>query len=352
MDNMSVDFRLTIPLQKSERTDGWYITGIAAGTEPDLEGDVLTDNCIKSFADQINTQPVPFRNWHNVNSITSDMGTVEKAWIENGSQLGVEVRLDEDNPDAQYLWKKLAQGKQYGMSVEGGIQKYEYDTARKSSIGRQGRNIDGVVLREISATTRPVYTPSFGTVLRKAIDEAEEAKSVAQGDTSAMDPLVQTGESVEAQTPAQAAAAPASAPEAETPAVEKAVNADTARDAKKLAKVFTLARELNTLVAELTPDAQVETQPAVSDTPAEVAKSESGTTSELETLVKSFNETTAALRAEIESLKERIPAVPVPGVLTKSEQEEQAEAVETLRQNPQLALRAALAASRGEVFNR
>src|SRR5687767_4851249 len=93
VSNMPVDFKLTIPLEKSEREDGWYIRGIAAGSEPDLEGDVLTPNCLTRFASQINESPVPFKDWHATNTILSDMGQVEKAWLESGSQLGVEIRL-------------------------------------------------------------------------------------------------------------------------------------------------------------------------------------------------------------------------------------------------------------------
>lgn len=347
----AVDFRLTVPLEKSEREDGWYITGVAAGTEPDLEGDILTQSCIEGFADQINEQPVPFRNWHNTNSITADMGEVTKAWIENGSRLGVEVKLDPDNPDAQYLWKKLDQKKQYGMSVEGGIQEYKYDTARVSKSGRPGRVIEKVFLREISATTKPVYTPSFGTVLKKAIDEAE-ANSIPQGDTTSMTDVPLENGAVAAETTNLTPESTAPVNDTVEETVEKAVTADTARDAKKLTKLVKMHHEMAELIADLGLDG--ETTPAAdSNETVDTAKStdEAKSDTDFASLVKSsIEEATATLRAEIESLKSMIPETQAPGVLiSKSEAEEAAEALDEIRKaQPRTALRLALAARHGE----
>jgi hypothetical protein len=351
---MQVDWKLTIPLQKSEREDGWYIRGVAAGTEPDLEGDVLTENCIRSFATQINESPVPFKDWHAQNTIMADMGLVEKAWLESGSQLGVEIRLDEDHPSAQYLWKQLGKGKQYGLSVEGGVTKYEFDTARKSKNGF-GRNIDEVTLREVSCTTKPVYTPSFGTVLRKALDEAIEAESVAKGETTSMPEVTPQADPAETtQTPvAGEAVAPTSAPAAEeTTAVEKAVVAETAKDAKMVERLVRHLRESDSLLEAMGLKGGEIAAPADSQTTTDTAKSEPAATGDdLATVVKSLVETIAAQKAAIEDLKERIPEVTVPGVVHKSQEEEAAEAIAEMRKDPRVALRAALAAQRGEIYN-
>lgn len=341
------DFKLTIPLQKSERTDGWYITGVAAGTEVDTEGDVLTPECIQKFVNQINNSPVPFRDWHAKNTILSDMGQVEKAWVLPDFQMGVEVELDQDHPGAQYLWRSLDKGKQYGMSVEGKVHDYEYDTARKSNTGRFGRDIKDVTLDEISATTKPIYTPSFGTVLRKAIDEAE-AESVRKGETT-VETVTPTADAPETQTLVEEVATPTTS--TETPVVAKAVNAKAARDA--ITELVKHHQAMNAIIEGLgLSDGAIATKTDSTET-VETAKSATDPTDTTVSLVKSaINEATASLRAEIESLRERIPETKGPGVLvSKSEAEEAAEIVAELRKDPRRALRAGLAAQRGEVFN-
>jgi hypothetical protein len=341
---MTVQFKLTVPLAKSDREDGWFITGVAAGTDVDSEGDRITPNAIAKMAEQINTSPVPFKDWHATNTILSDMGEVCKAWLTDDNALGVEVQLDQKHPAAQYLWGKLDDGKQYGMSIQGDAGKYWYST-EKSANGRAVREIDEVLLNEISATTKPIYTPSFGTVLRKAIDEAE-AKSVPTGDKSSVDETpVTTGESTAApETTEQVAAAPANAPEV-VAEVAKAVSADTARDAKGLAKLVKFHNEMGTLLTELGIDVTAsDPAPAAApstDNTAEVAKS---TDEELLSLVRSQSEVIALLKADLETVKERIPETTGPGVaVRKSESEEALEEWNRIRsEDPARALRLAL----------
>jgi len=58
--DMSKDFALTIPFEKSEREDGWYITGIAAGIDVDLQGERLSPLLLIGLFN-ILTRMAPFR---------------------------------------------------------------------------------------------------------------------------------------------------------------------------------------------------------------------------------------------------------------------------------------------------
>jgi len=347
---MKTDFKITMPIQKSDREDGWYVTGVAAGTEVDSEGWRLTERCIGRMAEQAESKSVYARDWHEKNSIMSDMGTVQKSWVTPSFELGVEVELDRDHPKAQWLWKKLGEGKQFGMSVMGDVPDTGYSIEKSN--GERVVVIDDVEWEEVSFTTKPIYTPSFGTVLRKAIDEAE-AKSVPAGDNTSVDDVtpVTTGEETTETTPAEVAVAPTEAQEPEVTTVEKAVSTDTARDAKGLARLVKQYHEMGTLLVDLGIDvsAPEPAQEAAPDaTVVEKSTDESKDESELLTLVKSMVETQVTLKAEIESLKERIPEHSAPGVtVRKSEQEEAAEAWAQLRANdPRTALNLALQAQR------
>lgn len=212
-------WRITFPVTKAERrSDGLYITGEATGPEVDAERERMHKNAIEGFQSQITKavadgSPLPYRDAHAKDGVLRDLGHIVKGWLTEQMHLGIEVRLDEDNPAALYLFNQVQKGKQFGMSVMGMVEDYidEY----VSDIGHVVRTYKAVALEEISNTTRPAWTPSFGTVLSKAIDEAREAESVAKnGESLSMDEELQ---------PEQETSAPAA--EAET--TEKAEEADS-----------------------------------------------------------------------------------------------------------------------------
>lgn len=361
-DMISVDFRTTLELAKSAQhstDESWRITGIAAGTDVDREGDVITADAIKQFAEQINTSFVPFRDWHQENTVLADMGQVVKAWIDDQYRLGVEIELDSDHPGAQYIWRKLAQGKQFGMSVRGRSTGFQYDFDK--STGARIRKHSNVVLSEISLTTKPIYTPSLGTVLRKAVDELASAEQVQGVEMETQNEVVESvAEDTAPQTPEPEVAPVEEAPvvaEETTEEVEKSVNADTAREARKLTKLVRLHREMAELIAELGIDGSADTQESAdSGATVETAKSEEEAVAEANTpdtasLVKSaIEESTAELRAEIAALKALIPEMSAPGALvSKSEAVDPQQVIADLRGNPRQALRLGLAARHNEL---
>src|SRR6186997_433547 len=115
-DNMS-QFDIKIPIEKSEKDGRWIITGVAAGSEVDLQGEAAHHVALQRMVDQINAVPLPFYDWHKKDFSSAEMGEVQKAWLNENDQVNVEIELDQDHPTAQWLWKKLDKGKQFGLSI-------------------------------------------------------------------------------------------------------------------------------------------------------------------------------------------------------------------------------------------
>ena len=344
VDNL--EFKVTMPIQKSDADDGrWVIKGIAAGAGfVDKAGDELLPQAIESLAAQINESPVPFRDWHKTNSISADMGYVVKAMVTPDWQLEVEVELDQDNNDAQYLWKKLEKGKKYGMSVRGNSER----PIIEKGDGRYISKHHTIHLSEISATTEPFFTKSLGTVIRKAIDDA--MPSLATGENTIM-----ADSKIEGETPV---AQESSAPENDTAATEaspseqlvkslmadeefvgliKSTVSDTVSEAMKAAQPEETTTEDNTEIekSEETEEAQTEETPAASESDvAEIVKS-------------AVEEVSKAFAAQIEELANRIPDTSAPAVLVKSEEETIQDALKDM--SPSERIRLGLAAQRGEL---
>jgi len=134
----------------------------------------MDPEAIERFSAQINTaaggDALMYRDAHAPDGVLRDLGQITKAWINEHFHLGVEVRLDMDNPAAAFLFKSIQNGKQYGMSVAGFV--LDYVDEFVAAAGTVVRTYKNVVLDEISNTTRPAWYPSLGTVLSKSIKDA------------------------------------------------------------------------------------------------------------------------------------------------------------------------------------
>lgn len=168
-------FKYTFPIAKAEkRDDGYYIVGYASGPEVDSENERMDPEAIVRFSTQINSTSeddrLVYRDAHAQDGVLRDLGEITKAWVESNFHLGIEVKLDEDNPSSMYLFRQLKKGKQYGMSVAGHVVDYAIEFV--AEIGKSVLTYKNVMLDEISNTTRPAWYPSFGTVLSKSIKDA------------------------------------------------------------------------------------------------------------------------------------------------------------------------------------
>ena len=234
---VNAPFKFTFPVEKAEsRPDGLYLVGMATGPEVDSQNERVHPSLIQKWADQINKGEITvmYRDWHQKDTSLSDLGFLTKAWVDDTHHLGVEVKLDEDHPTAVYIHKSVKKGKQYGMSVFGNVISYadEYEPALKRNV----RTFYDATLEEVSNTTRPIYTPSFGTVLSKAVTEAASGDNQL-GNEVATNPAsgeaVTSTESTEVKTTTTTDSGAATAPDTgkapETAAdetVEKAVKAE------------------------------------------------------------------------------------------------------------------------------
>jgi hypothetical protein len=326
----NINFKLVVPLIKSERTDGWYIKGVAAGVEPDKENDEFLPQTIQFLADQINGGGIPLRNHHKRDDIMEDMGVLVKADIDERHQLWVEARLDEDNPEAQYLWKKVNAGKQYGLSVRGQSLGYYYDVNKASN--KRVRKHPMVLIEELSVTTRPVYTPSLGTVIQKAIDEAS-ATVAAEGEMN--------------ETPEKnggTSTTESSAPENDT-SVELSPS-------DQLVKSLLSNAEFGALVSKAVSEA-VKTQSTSDDSTEKPATPEPTSTVSAEQIVEIVKSTALvvgeSVNERLQAILDRIPDKDDPAILVKAEEKTLAESLSELSAGDRLRVGLeALAASKAK----
>ena len=182
---MTAQFKYTITVEKAEQTeDGLYIEGVASGMGVDSQGHEMDPAAIRRFEEQIRLRaeagdPVPYLDWHNEKSVLAELGSVVKASVDEDWNLRIRVRLDESNPAALHLYRSIKdKGKKFGMSVKGTAEKW---AERFDENQRRVLRFFDVTLTEVSNTTKPVWTPSFGTVLAKAVIDEADAESVHDG---------------------------------------------------------------------------------------------------------------------------------------------------------------------------
>lgn len=233
------NWRITFPIEKAEqRDDGYFIIGLASGPEIDATDERMDQNLVYRYADQINASGglsldahLPYRDAHAPDGVMRDLGWLTSSWINDDQRLAVEVKLDEENPAAMYLFRQLKRGKKYGMSVAGKV--LDYVDEWVTDVGKTIRTYKDVILTEISNTTRPAWTPSFGSVLAKAISDDGEPVVATGSDTPAETDVTPKGELMPAEGIQDAQKAEETAPVVEAPetAIEPVAEAveDTAK---------------------------------------------------------------------------------------------------------------------------
>lgn len=351
-------YKFTFPVQKAdERADGIYLIGMATGPEIDSQNERVHPSLIHKWANQINRGEIEvvYRDWHQKDTSLSDLGIVTKAWVDETDHLGIEVKLDEDHPTAVYIHKSVKKGKQYGMSVFGKVISYADEYLQ--DVKRNVRTFYDATLEEVSNTTKPVYTPSFGTVLSKAVSEA------AVGDNRLGDEVKTTpqdsSEEVNTSTTTDSGAATApdtgEAPEtaADNTTVEKAVKSENKKDEKALAGIVknwtALGEQLK--AAGLLPEADAASGSTSEETT--VTKSEDSQDSAEASTSSAPDDSVATLQKSVNSLAEVVTALAgkisdggAPVVVQKSEADPLGELKAEV--DPIERLRLALAVKHGE----
>lgn len=339
-------FKYTIPITKSQADDdGLFIFGEASGPEVDLHDERLDDSAIADFAAQIKDryaqgEPVPYLDEHPKDGgrgVLRHLGDLVDGEVTEKGHLWVKVRLHEDNPAATFLYRQIQAGKKFGMSVSGNVNSWADEVVK--SVGRKVRTFKSVTLDHIANTTKPVWTPSFGTVLNRAIE-----KALSEGETMAEEIVVESAKNEETPTNDQ-----------DTAVEETTNNAESTTEEPENSVLDSMNEKIDKMAAAVLALAD-SIKPTVTETPEPVtAKSEAEETTG-ETVEKSLADRMSELEAalvqkseEIEELK-KLPATPRPPVITKSEQEELTDLLKSM--SPEERLRFAFAAQRGEEFTR
>lgn len=336
-----VNFKYTIPITKSSADeDGLYIEGAATGPEVDLQDERIAPEAIADFARQIKDRyasgdPIPYYDEHDKGgrSVLKHLGDLVDGSITEKGHLWVRVRLNDDNPAATFLYRQINAGKKYGMSVSGDVPDGGWADELVKSIGKRIRTFKQVILTHIANTTRPVWTPSFGTVLNRAIE-----KALSEGETMAEETVVESTKVTEettTETPAEETTVESTATETTTEETTTETPAET--EATPLeSKIDALVSAFGTLVEALKPQ-----------TPAPATVERAEETPEPAVSKSESDDRFAALEAELAELKAR-SSTPTPPVITKAQTEEFEGILKEM--SPQDRLRVALAAQHGEEF--
>jgi len=223
----TIPFRITFPVAKAEtREDGMYLTGEASGPEIDATNERMSPECVKAFAEQVTVAaaagtPLTYRDAHAPDGVFRDLGDITRAWVDENCHLGIEVKLYDDSPASQWLFKQIIdKKKKFGMSVAGSVRDYVDEMV--AGVKNVVRTYKDVMLSEISNTTRPAWTPSFGTVLSKAIDEATAESLASEGENVLETTLDQNGDATPAAPVTEPVVAPVVEPVVEVPAADAA----------------------------------------------------------------------------------------------------------------------------------
>lgn len=186
-------FKLAMPIRKSftefDEVGGshYFIYGLASGVNVDRVNDRMAESAIHAFkvaidrgklvpmgGDQFVKSQLPLRSEHQ-NHWDDDLGWLVEAEVDENKNLWIKAELDQDNPRAVGLFKRLQRGSspgrplQIGLSVGGWINKvrHEFD----HDLNKTVRVIEDVSLDEISVTSSPANPATMLDVMRKSLNE-------------------------------------------------------------------------------------------------------------------------------------------------------------------------------------
>lgn len=177
-------FQFDVELAKAERSaDGkLFLEGVASTTDLDSQRERMAPSALQDMAKSIN---IPLTDSHD-NEVGNNIGTVVSTTLQN-NQLIIKAEVDDDDPKAVRLWKKINSGKaKAGFSVGGRI------TSDKPGTDKGTRRIiTGVELDHIMLTAKPANANTFAMALAKSLDELDQ-KDKELSDTPPQDTLDKT----------------------------------------------------------------------------------------------------------------------------------------------------------------
>lgn len=161
-------FELTLPLTKAwedEQGRMWF-EGVASSTRLDRQRERMTAQALEKMAQFRGLELLPS---HKAGPLEM-LGTVQECWADDSS-FRVAGILEEENPQARILFKRVQAGRGYGLSVGGRVTRAHWGFDERA--GGQVRLIDDVELDHI-ALCRPEQAANPDTYLAVLAKAAEE----------------------------------------------------------------------------------------------------------------------------------------------------------------------------------
>lgn len=147
IDVMAAKFEFGVPITefaKSDEDGKLRIVGVASSTAKDKQNEKMSRNALQKMTQFSGIDLLP---GHHAD-ILSELGTVEKLWLDEDEKLYIEATLDEEEPKAKKLFRNLQAGKRYQLSVGGRILSAKWATDGIETT----RVIDDVELDHIAIT--------------------------------------------------------------------------------------------------------------------------------------------------------------------------------------------------------
>lgn len=191
----SNQFKLTFDLIKPDKVtpdvftkavDGKtkrYVRGRASGTGLDLESERMAQSAILAFRKAIEDgmflpdgrwSLIPLQAGHRTDWMGDTLGYLVSAEIDEQFDLYIVAELDDDNPNADMLWRKLTRKPEQGRPFKAGLSVGGYVTSAgeewDEGLGRFVRVYYEVVLKEVSVVSQPAYPTAYLTALAKSVD--------------------------------------------------------------------------------------------------------------------------------------------------------------------------------------
>lgn len=158
-----------------DNKDSFTIRGIATSTAVDRDNESMSEEAIKSMLAQIKGGKIPLVNEHG-RRWDDRIGVVTDGEITQDGKLVIEGRLNKNHPLAQFLYKQIKNGENFGLSVAGKVK--GFTQRMRTDLGKFVRTFNDVILNEISVTHRPANWDTMGLTAKSFMGEI--AKSIPE----------------------------------------------------------------------------------------------------------------------------------------------------------------------------
>jgi len=164
--------------EKEER----YVAGVASSTDIDLQGDRMTEQCLRTMADSLKTHIINLNAEHDT-SWRSEIGDLEKLKVNGQKQLVCEAKLNDMSP-ARDLWYALTeQHKKLGLSIGGYVKEYEMAKEGEGDSAKWVRIFKEIELDHIAVTSSPANPKTWVQAITKSLDPEKEVNMIKKADT-------------------------------------------------------------------------------------------------------------------------------------------------------------------------